>query len=206
EEHVVRPLDPGPEPGLLLDGRRDRGARDERELRHRARRERGPEHDRAVEVQPRRRVPLPAEPAPPGGLALGDDRRALGRAAAREVARHALGRVDLLEPVHAPPRAPALRCELRGAGAVGHGCGSTFRHSTPSGRPGRAARALRTAAATSPPASARWLSLMRMASSSPRRWFVPPPVRTAHLARARIPGSVLRVSRTTSGVPRTRST
>src|SRR5205814_5756933 len=90
-----------------------------RELRHGGRGERGPEHDRAVEAHPRRRVPLPADPAAARGLALGDDRRALGRARARQLARHALGRVDLLEPVHAPPRAAEVRRELGGAEAVG---------------------------------------------------------------------------------------
>ena len=79
-------------------------------------------------------------------------------------------------------------------------------HSTSSGRVGHATRAACTAAPTSPPQSARWLSLIRIASSSARRWFVPPPVRTAYLARRRKPGSVFRVSRTTSCVPRTRST
>src|SRR5439155_1135526 len=214
-----------------------RRARHQRELRHRARGERGPEHDRAVEAHPRRRVPLPAEPAAPRALALGDDRRALRRARARQLARHALGRVDLLEPVQAPPRAAEVRRELGGAEAVGLGGERVAAGPAPldtvAPAPQRpdplphrraraaeaagqllageraaraAARALRTAAARSPPTSARWLSLMRMASSSPKRWFVPPPVRTAYLARARIPGSVLRVSRTTSGVPCTRFT
>ena len=45
-----------------------------------------------------------------------------------------------------------------------------------------------------PPATAMWLSLMRMASSRPKRWLVPPPQRTAYFSKARRPGVVLRVS------------
>ncbi len=40
----------------------------------------------------------------------------------------------------------------------------------------------------SPPASRRWLSLISTPSSRPRRWFVPPPQRTAYFSRPRRPG------------------
>ena len=55
-------------------------------------------------------------------------------------------------------------------------------------------------------ASRRWLSLIRMASSRPRRWFVPPPQRTASFSSSRRPGVVLRVSRMIVRVPSTAST
>ena len=51
------------------------------------------------------------------------------------------------------------------------------------GRP----RAARTAAPT-PPAIAAWFSLMRIASKSPVRWFVPPPAATAAFSSRRSPG------------------
>ncbi len=41
---------------------------------------------------------------------------------------------------------------------------------------------------------ARWLSLISTASSSPPRWFQPPPQRTAYFSSRRQPGVVLRVS------------
>src|SRR5215472_14332256 len=44
-----------------------------------------------------------------------------------------------------------------------------------------------------PPATAMWLSLIRMASSRPKRWLKPPPQRTAYFSSARKPGVVLRV-------------
>ena len=44
-----------------------------------------------------------------------------------------------------------------------------------------------------PPATAMWLSLIRIASSSPKRWLKPPPQRTAYFSSARSPGVVLRV-------------
>ncbi len=49
------------------------------------------------------------------------------------------------------------------------------------------ARARRTASAT-PPQAATWLSLMRMPSPSERRWFCPPPARTAAFSSSRQPG------------------
>src|SRR5205823_2912323 len=300
-----------------------------------------PEDDRAVEVEPSRGVPAPAEPATARRLPLRDHDRPFGRARPRPVARHPLRRIGLLVPLDLPPRATQMRGELGGAQTIRHGAqriapgpssvdavpqlperrdplphggaraaetarqllarerarghaqpaddpliyrhawahasGSIFRcrsaagaecviapsatnatpvaatsgrssgwtppetsrgmrpptswtaaqmsasvmlsmrirsgaapsaasisarflHSTSSGSVGQAARAARTAAPTSPPQSARWLSLIRIASSSARRWFVPPPVRTAYLARRRKPGSVFRVSRTTSCV------
>ncbi len=42
-----------------------------------------------------------------------------------------------------------------------------------------------------------------MASSRPKRWFTPPPQRTAYFSRARRPGVVLRVSVMRARVPRT---
>ena len=46
-----------------------------------------------------------------------------------------------------------------------------------------------------PPASRMWLSLIRNASYRPKRWFVPPPMRTAYFSSARSVGVVFRVSR-----------
>ena len=43
-------------------------------------------------------------------------------------------------------------------------------------------------------AKARWLSLIMAASYNPRRWFQPPPHRTAYFSSRRQPGVVLRVS------------
>ena len=63
----------------------------------------------------------------------------------------------------------------------------------------------RSACAT-PPAAAMWFSLMRNMSYRPRRWFVPPPNRTAHLSSRRRPGAVLRVSIICTGNPLTAST
>ena len=90
-----------------------------------------------------------------------------------------------------PPRAPARPA-----------CGTRPRAAGLAG----AARARGPRASKSPPPSVRWLSFTRIASSSAIRWFVPPPVRTAYFASTRMPGMVLRVSRTTSPVPATRST
>ena len=54
-------------------------------------------------------------------------------------------------------------------------------------------------------ATAIWLSLMRMASSSEKRWFAPPPQRTAYFWNALSPGVVLRVSQICAPVPATAS-
>src|SRR5712671_4877884 len=54
----------------------------------------------------------------------------------------------------------------------------------------------RSRTARTPPATAMWLSLIRIASSSPKRWLKPPPQRTAYFCRARSPGVVLRVQHT----------
>ena len=69
----------------------------------------------------------------------------------------------------------------------------------------RAARAWRTASPT-PPASAAWFSLIRIASYRPARWLVPPPAATAAFSSARSPGVVLRVSRIRAPVPSTACT
>ena len=52
-----------------------------------------------------------------------------------------------------------------------------------------------------PPATAMWLSLIRIASSSPKRWLKPPPQRTAYFSSARRPGVVLRVQQMRNLVP-----
>src|SRR5437588_763903 len=57
-----------------------------------------------------------------------------------------------------------------------------------------------------PPATAMWLSLIRIASSSPKRWLKPPPQRTAYFSSARSPGVVLRVQQMRVRVPVTRRT
>src|SRR5262245_6526079 len=51
-----------------------------------------------------------------------------------------------------------------------------------------------------------WLSLISMASSSPKRWLKPPPQRTAYFSSARSPGVVLRVQQMRVRVPSTRRT
>ncbi len=52
-----------------------------------------------------------------------------------------------------------------------------------------------------PPATAMWLSLIRIASSSPKRWLKPPPQRTAYFSSARSPGVVFRVQQIRALVP-----
>ena len=59
-------------------------------------------------------MPLPSEPAAAGGLRLGDDDRSLFGARAREIARHALGRIDLREPVDTLPTPGEVGRQLRG--------------------------------------------------------------------------------------------
>ena len=49
-----------------------------------------------------------------------------------------------------------------------------------------------------------WLSLIRIASSRPKRWLKPPPQRTAYFSSARRPGVVLRVQQMRSLVCRRR--
>ena len=66
------------------------------------------QHARAVEVQARRREERAAEPAAPRGLRLGDHGRAVRGARARELERHAVGRVGGLEPAQVA-RQPARR-------------------------------------------------------------------------------------------------
>src|SRR5271170_3833277 len=50
-----------------------------------------------------------------------------------------------------------------------------------------------SSAGPTPPAIAMWLSLISIASSSPKRWLAPPPDRTASFSKVRSPGVVLRV-------------
>mmetsp|Transcript_10686 Transcript_10686/g.44398 ORF Transcript_10686/g.44398 Transcript_10686/m.44398 type:complete len:248 (+) Transcript_10686:1287-2030(+) len=45
-----------------------------------------------------------------------------------------------------------------------------------------------------PPDAAMWLSLIMIMSKRPMRWFLPPPMSTAHLSGSLRPGTVLRVS------------
>ena len=71
------------------------------------------------------------------------------------------------------------------------------------------ARARRIASVRSTPcwaSTARWLSLAITASEREKRWFTPPPQRTACRSRARRPGVVLRVSVMRAPVPSTAST
>ena len=75
--------------------------------------------------------------------------------------------------------------------------------SSPGGRR-RRARVRSRARRRRPPT--RWLSLMSTASSRPKRWFAPPPQRTAYFSRARRPGVVLRVQTIAAWVPATACT
>mmetsp|Transcript_11673 Transcript_11673/g.43249 ORF Transcript_11673/g.43249 Transcript_11673/m.43249 type:complete len:283 (+) Transcript_11673:1182-2030(+) len=50
-----------------------------------------------------------------------------------------------------------------------------------------------------PPLAAMWLSLIMTMSNKPMRWFLPPPISTAHLSISRSPGTVFRVSNITAG-------
>ena len=68
---------------------------------------------------------------------------------------------------------------------------------------GRRKRAPRRSPGRCPPAIATWLSLIRIASSSPKRWLLPPPCRTAAFSSARMQGVVLRVSMIAACVPAT---
>ena len=71
------------------------------------------------------------------------------------------------------------------------------RASRPRSRPAARAdgRARAATAARTPPARRMWLSLIRIASKSPTRWFEAPPARTAYFSSTRSVGVVLRVSR-----------
>ena len=64
----------------------------------------------------------------------------------------------------------------------------------------------RRTASRIPPASAMWLSLTSIASWRPMRWLRPPPAATACFSSSRRPGVVLRVSSTSTPVPRSRWT
>src|SRR5713226_3217047 len=77
---------------------------------------------------------------------------------------------------------------------------SRVRTSTSIGKP--ALRAFSMAFRT-PPAAARWLFLIKIASYKPMRWFVTPPAAVAIFSRRRSPGVVLRVSRIWQPVPST---
>src|SRR5262249_29210049 len=66
------------------------------------------------------RWPRPRERAPPRRLSLRDDDGPFRCALAGEVARDPLGRVGLLEPVDAPPRATEVRRQLRRPEPVRH--------------------------------------------------------------------------------------
>ena len=97
---VVRPLEPGGEPGDARDGvdhRDTAGHRDERCL---LRRERGPQEDGHEERRPRRRDPSPTSPAAPGGLVIGDRHEALGRTLPRLVEQVAVRRIEGVEPAN----------------------------------------------------------------------------------------------------------
>ena len=100
EQHVVGPLDL--DRAAVAHGLLDRLGDGHRAGEDPGRRLGGGEaraqHDRAVEVLARRREERAAEPAAAGGLRLGHDRRAVRRARARELERHAVRRVGGLEP------------------------------------------------------------------------------------------------------------
>ena len=71
----------------------------------------------------------------------------------------------------------------------------------------RAARALQAArAGRTPPAAAIWLSLIRIASESPKRWLKPPPWWTAIFSTSRSPGVVFRVQVIRAAVQRVSAT
>ena len=114
-------------------------------------------------------------------------------------------------PPGRPPRAARsgsmLSSRSRGAPAASaSSISSASRHSTSSGRSGNGARGALGPPPPTPPAAAMWFSLIRIASNRPKRWFVPPPARTAAFSSARRPGVVLRVSRIRAPVPSTART
>jgi hypothetical protein len=80
-------------------------------------------------------------------------------------------------------------------------------HSTSTGTPfARPYSSARRVASPTPPASAAWFSLTRIASCRPKRWLLPPPATTACFSSTRRPGVVLRVSRIVAPVPATAAT
>ena len=87
-------------------------------------------------------------------------------------------------------QAPASCCRAGSVGAGGERLAHLVErsHSTSIGRPVPPARAARRPAG-SPPASREVVVLDRIPSSRPKRWFVPPPQRTAYFSSARSPAS-----------------
>ena len=96
------------------------------------------------------------------------------------------------------PRGPRSRAAARGLmlSSSSRGAPAASASSTSARRCGTRPRAARPApprarartAAPTPPAIAAWFSLMRIASKSPTRWFVPPPAATAAFSSRRSPG------------------
>jgi hypothetical protein len=81
----------------------------------------GPQDEGAVEINPGRRMPLPAHPPSPGSLTLGDDDFAVDGAARGHFGRGLLRRFQLLEVVHAPSDRPRWAVGLGSAiGIVSH--------------------------------------------------------------------------------------
>ena len=100
DHEVVRPLEPGGEPGDARDGvdhRDTAGHRDERCLLPRERR---PQEDGHEERRPRRRNPSPTPAATPGGLEVGNRHETGGRTPPRLVEQVAVRRIEGVEPAN----------------------------------------------------------------------------------------------------------
>ena len=119
--------------------------------------------------------------------------RAPAPSPARRAARHRraqLARAHVVEQ-------QAVGAGLERLARPRRGRGTRPRPAVPALRP----RARAATASPTPPASATWFSLIRIASWRPMRWLVPPPAATAAFSSARSPGVVLRVSRIRAPVP-----
>ncbi len=98
DDEVVRPLQPGREPGDARDGIHHGDAAGHRDERRLLRRERRPQQHGDEKRRPRRRHPSPPSPAAPRGLEVGDGHQALGRTTTRLVEQVTVRRVEGVEP------------------------------------------------------------------------------------------------------------
>jgi hypothetical protein len=102
DHEIVRPLQPGRDPGNGSDGVGEREARGKREHEQSIHGEVGPEEHRHQQRRAGRRLPRPAEAAPSRGLVVGDGHESIRRTGARLVEQVAVRGVDAREMPHIP--------------------------------------------------------------------------------------------------------